>query len=287
MNKKPINISIELKEVTQHTMIANYKDYFNLNAGAVILNNFIIVIDPLLFPRQAKEFRQKLEKKYRIPVKYLFITHYHSDHNFGVAPFKDVEIFGCYNLIENLKFKKKKAWIKEAFDEWKKTEPDYEKFIDEIEIIIPDKGFDKKRVINDNGLQVEFYYSGGHTGCSSYAYFPKEKVLFAGDEIAAGFWPFISDPTGDPERWIKSFEHMLTLDIEAVVPGHGPIVKKDYIKEELTFLNNLKEVILKAISEGKEPKEEDLPKSAYEPAEDWQIPRALEFLHKYYSDFNK
>ncbi len=285
MNKKPINISIELKEVSPHTIIANYKDYFDLNAGAIILNNFIIVIDPLVYPKQAKEFRQKLEKKYGLPVKHLFITHSHSDHIFGVAPFKDVEIFGCNDLIDNLKEKKENAWTEEAFDEWKKSEPDYAKFIDEIEIIIPDKGFDKKRVINDNGLHVEFYYSGGHTGCSSYAYFPKEKVLFTGDEIAAGFWPFISDPTGDPEKWIKSFEYMLTLEIEAVVPGHGPIVKKNYIKEELSFLNNLKEAVLKAISEGKEPKEIDVPKSAYEPAEDWQIPRALEFLHKYYSNY--
>lgn len=285
MNEKPIDISIDLKEVSSHTIIANYKDYFDLNAGAVVLKNFIIVIDPLLFPRQAKEFREKLEKNYGLPVKYLFITHYHSDHIFGVAPFKDIEIFGCNDLIENLKEKKEKSWTKEAFNEWKKSEPDYSQFIDEIEIIIPDKGFDKKRVITDNGLQVEFYYSGGHTGCSSYAYFPNEKVLFAGDEIAAGFWPFISDPTGDPEKWIKSLEFMLTLEIEAVVPGHGPIVKKNYIKEELSFLNNLKDAVLKAISDGKEPKEVEVPESAYNPAEDWQIPRALDFLHKYYSNY--
>ena len=78
---------------------------------------------------------------------------------------------------------------------------------------------------------------------------------------------------------------MLTLDIEAVVPGHGPIVKKNYIKEEFSFLNNLKNAVLKAFSKGKEQKEVYVPKSPYEPAEDWQTPRALEFLHKYYSNY--
>jgi cyclase len=249
------------------------------------MNNFIVVIDTLLYPRQSKSFREQLEKQYSLPVKYLFITHYHGDHLYGSAAFRDpdVEIFGSNSLIKNMENRKKESWTKKAFDDWKIEEPDLAEAIDEIEIIIPHKGFDKKFIIVDNGLRVEFYHSGGHTGCSSYAYFPEEKILFAGDLIAAGFWPFISDLTGDFEGWIKAFEHMLTLKIEAIVPGHGPIVKKDYIKEQLEFMKKLKSNVLKVISEGKEPEEVKLPEYKYEPAEDWQIPRALEFLHKYYS----
>ncbi len=159
--------------------------------------------------------------------------------------------------------------------------------IDEIEIIIPTNGFENKRVINDNGLNVEFYHSGGHTGCSSYAYFSEEKVLFSGDLIAAGFWPFISDPTEDFEGWISSFEHMLNLDIKAVIPGHGPVVGKEYIKEQLAFMKNLRKNVLKVISEEKGPEEIELPEYENEPAEAWQIPRALDFLFKYYSNDKK
>jgi len=287
MNKITTILSIKLEEVTPRTIIVNFKDYFDLNAGAIILNNFIIVIDTLMYPRQAKEFKEKLEKKYALPVKYLFITHYHADHLFGVAPFKDVEIFGSSTLIENIKKRKEKDWTKEAFNEWKKEEPELAELIDEIEIIIPTNGFENKRVINDNGLNVEFYHSGGHTGCSSYAYFSEEKVLFSGDLISAGFWPFISDPTEDFEGWISSFEHMLNLDIKAVIPGHGPVVGKEYIKEQLAFMKNLRKNVLKAISEEKGPEEIELPEYENEPAEAWQIPRALDFLFKYYSNDKK
>ncbi len=287
MNKLAKLKPIELKEVTPRTILVNFKEYFDLNAGAIILNNFIIVIDTLMYPRQAKEFREKLEKKYRLPVKFLFITHYHADHLFGAVPFKDVEIFGSSTLIENMKKRKEENWTKEAFDEWKKEEPDIAELIDEIEIIIPTKGFKNKCEIDDNGLKVEFYHSGGHTGCSSYAYFPEEKVLFSGDLIAAGFWPFISDPNENFEEWICSFEYMLNLNIEVVIPGHGPLVGKEYIEEQLIFMKSLKRNVVKTITEGKGPEQIEVPEYKYEPAEDWQIPRALEFLFKFYSQDKK
>jgi glyoxylase-like metal-dependent hydrolase (beta-lactamase superfamily II) len=275
---------IEFKEVTPHTILVNFKDYFNLNAGAIILNNFIIVIDTLMYPVQAKGFRERLEMKFSLPVKYLFITHYHADHLFGVAAFKDIEIFGSSLLIENMKKRKEENWTTEAFNEWKKEEPTIAEMIDEIEIIIPTNGFKTKRVIEDDGLNVKFYHSGGHTGCSSFAYFPEEKVLFSGDLIAAGYWPFISDPTEDFEGWISSFEYMLNLDIEIVIPGHGPLVEKGYIKEQLIFMKNLKNNVLKAISEGKKLEQIEIPEYKYKPAEDWQIPRALEYLFNFYSN---
>jgi glyoxylase-like metal-dependent hydrolase (beta-lactamase superfamily II) len=283
MTESGNDLSISLIDVSPRILIANFKEYFKVNASAIILNNFIIVIDTLLFPRQSKEFREQLEKKYELPVKYLFITHCHSDHYFGIASFKDVEFIGSSILIESLNRRKKENWTEEAFKEWKESEPEYAEYINEIEILIPIKGFDEKFVLADNDLYVEFYVSGGHTGCSSYAYFPEEKVVFTGDLVAVGFWPFISDPTEDFEGWIKSFEHILKLEIEKVVPGHGSLTDKEYIKEQLEFMKKLKKNVLRAISKGKSAEDIEVPCYEFQPAEDWQIPRALEFLYNFYS----
>ncbi|MHA2378179.1 MAG: MBL fold metallo-hydrolase [Candidatus Thorarchaeota archaeon] len=275
-------IDFDVEEVSPRTVAASYESYFNLKAGAVALDDFIVVIDTLLYPRQAERFREELEAKFELPVKYLFITHFHGDHHYGASPFKDVEVFGSNALIENMKRQKEEGWTKEAFDGWKKEEPDFAEYIDEIQIVIPTKGFEKERVIKNKDLQVEFYHSGGHSSCSSYAYFPNEEVLFTGDDLAAESWPYISDTAGDPEKWMKTFEHMLSLDIDVVVPGHGPLAGKEQIEEQLSFLQALKNAVLRAISEGKGPEDVEVPEF-YGPAEDWQIPRALEHLHGYYS----
>jgi cyclase len=85
-----------------------------------------------------------------------------------------------------------------------------------------------------------FNGSGGHTGCSAFAYFPEEKILFAGDEIATMEWPYISDETGNPDDYISALEQMMNLEIDKVIPGHGPIVGKDHINEYLVFISKLR-----------------------------------------------
>ena len=274
--------AVVFEEVTPHTMRANHKDYYDLNAGAIALDNFIIVVDPLMYPRHAKTFRTTIEKKYSLPVRYLFITHYHGDHVFGLAPFKDTEIFGSNFLQKNLKKRIREQWTEQAFEEWKEEEPESAELIDEIEVFLPSSGFDETRVIIDGNKRVEFYHSGGHTGCSSFAYFPMERVIFTGDELASGFWPFISDPTGSPEMWVEGYENMLALHAEFIVPGHGPLTDNSHIREHLAFLKTLIELVKESIEVGTELNADVIP-DFYEPATEWQIPRALEFLTNFYS----
>ena len=283
MSELELGFPFEIKKLSPKTVYTTWEDYYKLNAGAIILNNFIVIIDSLTYPRQAKDFRRKIEEKYDLPIKYLFITHMHGDHVFGMSAFKDAEIIGSEALVENMKWKLENGWKKEDFDEWKKGNPEFAKYIDEIEIIIPQTSFEKEFILEDGDLQISFVNSGGHSSCSSYAYFPKDKVLFIGDEIGAGYWIFMSDPTGNPDKWIESFQEILKLDVEKIVPGHGPVVGKEYIEEQLEFMKNLKKAVLKAISEGKKPEEVEVPDYPYEPAADWQIPEALKHLFNYYS----
>jgi cyclase len=278
----PSTIDFEIREMTPHTVLANYEDYYSVNAGAIALDDFIIIVDALVYPRQSKRFREHVETKFGVPVEYLFITHFHGDHHYGAATFQDVEIFGSNAMIERMKRRMKEGWKQEDFDKWKEEDPEFAEYIDEIEITLPSVGFEKKRIITNNDFQVEFYHSGGHCAGESYAYFPLEKVLFTGDDLATMQWPYIFEPCGDPEKWIQTFEHMLALDVDVVVPGHGAIVGLDHIKEQLDFLKELKRAVLEAIAEGKQPEDIAIP-DFYESSDDWVIPAARKVLHAYYS----
>ena len=55
------DFSIEIKEVTPRTTIVTSEA---ANAGAVALNNFIVVIDPLMYPSQSKKYREYLSNDY-------------------------------------------------------------------------------------------------------------------------------------------------------------------------------------------------------------------------------
>jgi len=48
-------------------------------------------------------------------------------------------------------------------------------------------------------------------------------VLFAGDLLFAGKFPYAADDTCDPEAWIATLKTWLGMDILHVIPGHGPV----------------------------------------------------------------
>lgn len=275
------DFSIEIKEISKRTSMVTSEA---ANAGAVALKNFIIVIDPLMYPSQSKKFREHLEKKFNLPVKYLFITHYHGDHIYGVSTFKDVEIFGSKILTKVVKKKMDTEWNQETLERWKKEHPELKKEVENMQFILPEAKIDGKYSIKDENDIVDFYHVGGHTSCSAYAYYPKDKILFAGDLMFAEYWPWAGDDTCDPEKWMKAYEDMLKLDIEYVIPGHGPVVGVEEIRKQLDFMKELKSALLKAIEEGKEHKDVEIPEF-YKAGEDWVIPKSIEHLHKFYSNY--
>ncbi|MFX0093417.1 MAG: MBL fold metallo-hydrolase [Candidatus Hodarchaeota archaeon] len=238
----------DLERVSERTVATTEKLF--ANAGGIALNNFIVVIDPTMFPVTAKLLRAKLERQFNLPIKYLYITHYHGDHVWGIGSFKDTTIFGSTVLIQNMIRARKTEWTPENFENWKKRDPDSTDFIDEIEIIIPSIGFQCKLEIHDEDLVIEFYQSGGHTSCSGYAYFPHEKVLFAGDLMFAKGYPYAGDPSCDPNQWIQVFKDFLELDFEILIPGHGPVVGEEEVKNHLTFFEGFKEATKDVINSG-------------------------------------
>jgi len=269
-----------LKEVTPRTVIVTTE---NCNAGAIALNNFIVAIDPTMFPVTAKQFREDVEKKFNKSVKYLLITHYHGDHVFGSAPFRDTKIIGSNKLVEGIKGKLESQWAKEAFNEWIKQEPERREDIESIEVILPEISFENNYIIKDDDLQIEINHIGGHTAGSSYAYFSPEKVLFTGDLMFAESFPWAGDPTCNPDHWITAFENMMELNFETIVPGHGPIVGKEEMKKHLNFFKELRDATLEAIV-NEESYEKIVVPDFYGSDEDWIIPETLKHWRKFYEN---
>ena len=117
-----MSIEFELGQISGRT-VAVIDPELRSNAGAVALNKFVVAIDPTMRPPAAAAFRQKLERQFGMPVKFLLVTHYHHDHVFGVAPFKDTCIIGSIELTANILKRKDAEWSPEALERWKQNEP--------------------------------------------------------------------------------------------------------------------------------------------------------------------
>jgi glyoxylase-like metal-dependent hydrolase (beta-lactamase superfamily II) len=90
----------------------------------------------------------------------------------------------------------------------------------------------------------------GHTDCSAIIHIPDEKIIFAGDLLFAKTFPWAGDPTADPNQWIESFQKILKMDIDTIIPGHGPISGKEEIRIQLEWFKKTLDEMKQLISEG-------------------------------------
>lgn len=248
-------VSYELEMITSRT-VANTEGIGRGNVGAISLNNFCIAIDSTMYVSTGDVFRTKLEEHFKVPVKFLIITHYHSDHTFGMKSFNDIVSISNIHVSENLQNPEISERYKGYVQELEKDDP----LGKGIEFLLPTLLFTESVIINDENLSVEVNHVGGHTSGSSFIFFPEEKVLFAGDLIFEDKFPYAGDVTCDPEKWITAMKRMKALNPDFIIPGHGPVMKgSDKLDRHEKFFIDLRSIIKDAITDGLKPEEIEVP----------------------------
>ena len=221
------------------------------NIGAIELPNYTVVVDSTLFPSTATTFRKSLETQIKSPIRKLVLTHYHADHVFGNQVFKDCEIISSIQLLQRME---EQARTFELRDSDIKERPELAE-LKRVEMTFPTTTFERVISLRDDGFVVEITRVGGHTEGSSFVYFPQERILFSGDLIFAKEFPWAGDETCNPEEWMSALKLFKELDVEKIMPGHGPICDKSEIDKYLKFYEEAAAIIKELIERGFTKKE--------------------------------
>ena len=90
---------------------------------------------------------------------------------------------------------------------------------------LPDVTFNGRLERRVGNKIVELIEVGpAHTGGDTLAYVAKDKTIFTGDILFVHGHPIIW--AGPVANWIAACQMILDLDVETVVPGHGPVTDK-------------------------------------------------------------
>ena len=73
-----------------------------------------------------------------------------------------------------------------------------------------------------------------HTKGDILAYVPDDKLIFTGDILFIEGHPILW--VGPVANWLAACDYMLGIDVETVVPGHGPITDKRGVKAVRDYL---------------------------------------------------
>ena len=219
------------------------------NVGIVVMDKAVAAVDAQ-YPVPALDFRKSIPSVTGKPVTHLLLTHVHGDHVFGNQAFEDCVIVSHRRLREKMEESLRGEWapgnLEKMLEDVRRNRPDRAHLYEGLRIVLPTKTFSKIWRIDG----VELIHTGGHTDCSSVVYIPDERVLFAGDIVFVKTFPWAGDPTADPDAWIRAFRKILSMDVKAIVPGHGPLCDKEEVETQLKWFTAVRKEMKALIAEG-------------------------------------
>ncbi|HUS16566.1 MAG TPA: MBL fold metallo-hydrolase, partial [Chloroflexia bacterium] len=216
------------------------------NAGIVDLGERTLVFDTFATPAAARDLQAAAEHVTGRPVTWVVNSHNHLDHTFGNEVFTQATIVAT-GRTHDLILARGAAFIEAArrdlsgldtLEAQRDAESDPAKQrdlsntlgeyraivagLDTLQLRLPDLTFDKSLVFHGTHRTAELItYGGGHTPSDAFLYLPNERLLYMGDLVPVGFHPMMQQ--GDPEEWDRILARVGELNIETIVPGHGPV----------------------------------------------------------------
>jgi len=204
---------------------------FAANAGIVIGRDGILVVDTLISAKEAQRFLADIRKVSDKPIKYVVNTHTHLDHAFGNCVFAKLgAVVISHSADRKLLERVGEATLKNIAKFGLKPED-----MAGTEIVLPQLSFSDRLTIDLGGETVELIrVAPSHTEGSVIAYLPAKKLLFAGDILFTDFHPYLAD--GDIPGWTRTLDALLAMDVERIIPGHGPLSTKKDLREMKEYL---------------------------------------------------
>jgi cyclase len=107
-----------------------------------------------------------------------------------------------------------------------------------IELVLPEQTFSGELAMQVGGRELRLIEVGpAHTRGDTLVHVPSERVLFSGDILFSEAHPIAW--AGPVSNWIAACDRILALDIDVIVPGHGPLAGLDAVRELKAYFEYL------------------------------------------------
>lgn len=121
-----------------------------------------------------------------------------------------------------------------------------------IELVAPNETFDDELTLRVGDKEVRLIEVGpAHTRGDTLALLPSERILFSGDILFHGAHPVVW--AGPVSNWIAACERILDMDVDVIVPGHGPLADKAAIRDVKAYFEYLYEQARTCHGDGLDP----------------------------------
>ena len=251
---------------------------FISNAGFVVTDDGVVVVDALGSPALANELIAEIRRITRQPIRYVIATHYHADHIYGLQAFKAtgatiIAHAASKEYLNSDTAQRRLDASRQELSPW----------IDrQTRLVAADRWLDtEESTLRVGSFDFVIRHVGpAHTPEDLVVFVPRRAVLFAGDLVFRGRIPYVGQ--ADSRQWIASLARLIEFKPKVMVPGHGPLSESPLADLELTkdYLVYLRKTMAEAAS-NLEPFEDAYTKADWSRFENMPLFRAANRMNAY------
>ncbi len=200
--------------------VYGYISEFDPNAGFIVGDDHVIVIDTRPTPRMARQFLDDIRTVTCKPVKLIVLTHYHAVRVMGASAFPDVQaIVASRGTFD---------WIAERgqadFDSEVGRFPRLFEGVDEVRgLTVPQLTFEREMSLWLGAREVKLMCLGrGHSSGDAVVWLPDCGVLFSGDVVENRCGVYAGDAY--LRDWTRTLDVVRELQSRVLVPGRGAML---------------------------------------------------------------
>ena len=161
------------------------------------------------------------------------LTHGHGDHVLGSEAFAGCEVY-AHAFTPRVMRRQIPAWT----DRWDMSADEHRE-----RLAWPTVTFTDELTLDLGELTVRMFPTPGHSEDGVSMYIPERRALIAGDSVTTGIVPAIGD--GDSRVLQRSLYRLMTMEIDVLIPGHGPVMHgvtrvREWLGGVATYLANIR-----------------------------------------------
>jgi len=215
------------------------------NAGLITDGEAALLIDTLFDLKLTQKMLDTMRRS--VPaashIGMVVNTHANGDHCFGNQLVSDAQIIASQKtadeMVEGIQPAQLAMLLKQAPEMGQIGAYAIHAFgsfnFDNITLTPPSKTFEGEMTLKVGNKTVHLIEVGpAHTRGDTLAHIPDDRVVFTGDILFIGGHPIMwAGPMGN---WLRACDRILEMDVETIVPGHGPITDKKGVVEVKDYL---------------------------------------------------